>query len=465
MVTNLRLVPKFDEKDIDTFFSLFERVADTRGWPDSAHTLLLQCVFTGRAQEVLLSLSTQDSGNYDCVKSAVLKAYELVLEAYRQQFRCWQKSEKQTHVEFVREIQTHFNRWCTASSVKTLSDLGDLVVLEQFKNSVPPRIATYVAEVKARTAYDAAVLADEFALIHRNQFGKKMFKESRCEPYEFAYDKSRENSDFSRTKLFVSPTDLADVCNYCQGKGHWKNECPMLKAKAQYSAENKKIKNAALGAKPVGLVTSVQSSLELADESHCVTQKSSFSPFITEGYVSLAGSNESKRVKILRDTGAMESFISENALPFSSESYTGSNVLIRGIGLNVISVPLHKVLLVSDLVQGEVTLGVRPSLPVGGVDIILGNNLAGGRVWSAGLPALVVSPSLSVSDVFDESALSFPEVFVSSVVTRAGSKLLLATQTEVKKEGKTLTEIPSVLTISRDELVKEQQADTSLVDL
>lgn len=145
----------------------------------------------------------------------------------------------------------------------------------------------------------------------------------------------------------------------------------MLKSKAHYSVESKKIRNTALGAKSVGLVTSVQSSLEPAVEDHCENQKTSFSPFITEGYVSLVGSKESKRVKILKDTGAMESFISKNALSFSSESYTGSNVLIRGIGLDVVSVPLHKVLLVSDLVQGEVTLGVRPCLPVVGVDIVL----------------------------------------------------------------------------------------------
>jgi len=36
-------------------------------------------------------------------------------------------------------------------------------------------------------------------------------------------------------------------------------------------------------------------------------------------------------------------------------------------------------MMVSDLVQGEVILGVRLFLPVVGVDIILGNNLAGGE--------------------------------------------------------------------------------------
>lgn len=54
---NLRLVPKFDEKDLETFFILFERVADDRGWPDEERTLMLQCVFTGKAQEVYSSMS------------------------------------------------------------------------------------------------------------------------------------------------------------------------------------------------------------------------------------------------------------------------------------------------------------------------------------------------------------------------------------------------------------------------
>lgn len=468
VVTNLKLVPKFDESEIDSFFPLFERVAGIRGWSDSERVLLLQCVFTGRAQEVFSSLSTQDAETYEFVKSAVLKAFELVPEAYRQRFRGWQKSERQTHVEFVREVQTHFNRWCSASNVETLNDLKELVLLELFKNSVPPRIATYVTETKACTAYDAAVLADEYALIHKNQFGQKAFREIRREPGWVVHDKSRESPDMFRGRPLQSPGgfELVDVCNYCQAKGHWKKECPVLKAKAQYSLGSRKPQNVVLGAKSVGLVTSIHPSFETAIEGDCETLNCSFSPFITDGWVSLIDSKEKNQVKILRDTGATESFISENVLSFSSESYTGSNVLIRGLGLNVVSVPLHKVMMVSDLVQGEVTLGVRPCLPVVGVDIILGNNLAGGRVWSAGSPALIVSPSLLISEGSeDENAQSFPEVFVSSVVTRAGSKSLSGTQSDVKREGKTLTKIPSVLTISRSDLVSEQQADVSLVDL
>ena len=98
---NLRLLPKFNEKDPDSFFSLFERIAESRKWPEGDQALMLQCVLTGRAQEAYSTLSAADCKVYKRVKSAVLKAYELVPEAYRQRFRGWKRGDKQSHVEFV----------------------------------------------------------------------------------------------------------------------------------------------------------------------------------------------------------------------------------------------------------------------------------------------------------------------------------------------------------------------------
>ena len=42
--------------------------------------------------------------------------------------------------------------------------------------------------------------------------------------------------------------------------------------------------------------------------------------------------------------------------------------------------PVHKVHLSCELVQGEVEVGVRQELPVEGIDIVLGNDLVG-CVW------------------------------------------------------------------------------------
>ena len=67
-------------------------------------------------------------------------------------------------------------------------------------------------------------------------------------------------------------------------------------------------------------------------------------PFITEGFVSMLGIKALVPVKILRDTGVSKSFVLESVLPFSAETDSGISVLIRGIRLNTLSVPFHKLM-------------------------------------------------------------------------------------------------------------------------
>ena len=52
----------------------------------------------------------------------------------------------------------------------TFEGLSNLLVLEQFRDSVLARIGTYVSEHKVRTAAEAAVLADDYVLIHLRNF-------------------------------------------------------------------------------------------------------------------------------------------------------------------------------------------------------------------------------------------------------------------------------------------------------
>lgn len=73
---NLRLVPKFNERDPDAFFTLFERVADAKCWLDSDRVLMLQCVLTGRAQEAYSVVCGEHNLDYEMMKKAVLKSYE-----------------------------------------------------------------------------------------------------------------------------------------------------------------------------------------------------------------------------------------------------------------------------------------------------------------------------------------------------------------------------------------------------
>ena len=96
------------------------------------------------------------------VKEAILKAYELVPEAYRQKFRHCKKFEGQTFVEFAREKEILFNRWCSSQNVTSLNDLKQLVLLEEFKRSIPPETRTHLEEQHVTTLTQAAVMADEY---------------------------------------------------------------------------------------------------------------------------------------------------------------------------------------------------------------------------------------------------------------------------------------------------------------
>ena len=59
------------------------------------------------------------------------------------------------------------------------------------------------------------------------------------------------------------------------------------------------------------------------------------------------------------------------------------------------NVPLHKVNLVSDLVTGSVVVGTRPTLPLKEVSLLLGNDLAGGKVVAD--PKVIFKPITLVS--------------------------------------------------------------------
>ena len=65
---------------------------------------------------------------------------------------------------------------------------------------------------------------------------------------------------------------------------------------------------------------------------------------------------QSTPITILRDTGASQSLILADTLPFSEKASSGTSVLIQGVECGFVNVPLHNIYLFSDLVKGPVLL-------------------------------------------------------------------------------------------------------------
>ncbi len=137
---------------------------------------------------------------------------------------------------------------------------------------------------------------------------------------------------------------------------------------------------------------------------------------MSKGLISLSGKMEDQEeVRILRDTGAMQSFILAGKVQLSDITFCGSSVIVQGIEMGCVKFPLQRMHLQSELCTGFVRVAVCPSLPVKGVDFILGNDLAGGKV----MPVIEVVDEPNVFCELDVLSETYPDVFPACAVTRA----------------------------------------------
>uniref|UniRef100_A0A672IAI9 Gypsy retrotransposon integrase-like protein 1 n=1 Tax=Salarias fasciatus TaxID=181472 RepID=A0A672IAI9_SALFA len=402
---NISLVPPFRESEVDSYFGVFECIAAALKWPEEMWPLLLHYKLTGKAQEVVSALSLEDSLKYDKVKATVLRAYELVPEAYRQGFRQHKKATNQTFVEFAREKEQLYDRWLQASKVTDFASLRELNLLEEFKSCVPEKFVVYCNEQKVTTLSQAAVLADEFALTHKTVFTAPRVETRRVVSPPVQSGPSQVASGSKGTG--------ARECFYCHKVGHLIQDC-----RKHFQVE-KRSPSSPNGKKPVVLVKTKPVAREVSGG--CADSPDpSYAPFIFPGSVSLCDSSEEVPIHILRDTGAAQSVILVDVLPWSEASSCGYSLLLQGIEMGHVPVPLHSVKLRSKLISDQFKVALQHSLPVKGVSLIMGNDIAGGLVS----PVIEVFAPPNKPMCLDTLGEDFPSAFPACVFTRAQSRRL-----------------------------------------
>ena len=450
---NIRLVPKFVEKSVDKFFPQFEKVAENLKWPREVWPTLLQSVLIGKAAEIYSALSIEDSSNYDKVKKSILKGYELVPEAYRQKFRNYKKFDSQTFVEFAREKEDLCDQWLRSKNIdKNFDNFRQLILIEEFKRCVHQDLKTHLDDKDVKTINQAAVLSDSYELCHKKSFVSTSFKGGSFNKHD-NFDKksalvsqsisntdSKQNSRSPPVKGFMSSqksgqsdntfnSGSAPQCVYCKKRGHVVSECFKLKRKQELDQikasaflSNLKYNQPLVCSLPDNQV-SKSSSVDFMEE---------YKPFMSQGFVSINDSSTDIPIQILRDTGASQTILLEGVLPLSEKTFTGKSLLLQGVECGVMDVPLHEVHLKSDLITGPVIVGVRPTLPIQGVSLLLGNDLAGGKV--------VADPIVYQKAVYEELQTEDSDVYPACAITRAMAK---KRQTEENFENQALQELIS----------------------
>ena len=91
------------------------------------------------------------------------------------------------------------------------------------------------------------------------------------------------------------------------------------------------------------------------------------------------------------------------------------SLLVEGIVGEFVSIPCVEVQLTSNLVNGSVKAGLVDSFPIDGVDMLMGNDLAGGQVTIT--PHLTSMPlSAKSTETVDDN---LNDMFPSCITTRA----------------------------------------------
>ncbi len=137
---------------------------------------------------------------------------------------------------------------------KVRSNLNNLFFLKNLR-IVCLKLCVYLNEQKAVTLEQAAILADEFVLTHKVNFGDKQAESpSKGRNNRFRFGKFPVSSP---AKKLVSDSSTSErVCFYCKKTGHLIRDCPVL------SKKQKSTKTVAFVSSPV---LSLPSSSSLAN--------------------------------------------------------------------------------------------------------------------------------------------------------------------------------------------------------
>ncbi|XP_041421806.1 uncharacterized protein LOC121394536 [Xenopus laevis] len=215
---DLRLTKLTADDDIESYITMFERVAQTCVWPKEQWVIRLAPYLTGKAQKAYSSLNARDAQNYDCVKDAIFRRYELNAETFRQRFRTYKYNNSEGPREAYAQLYELLLKWIQPEK-KTGEEILEIIALEQLVEILPEKAKLWVQEHRPETSSKAIALAEDFLLARRDAEQRNTV---RYKPFPQKEPQPR-----------VNPQDRGNVkCHSCGKLGHIARFCHKVQNKS-----------------------------------------------------------------------------------------------------------------------------------------------------------------------------------------------------------------------------------------
>ena len=368
-------IPKLMEQDnIVSYLTMFERQMAAFEIKREKWAYKLASCLSGKAQKAYAALPVDEAGDYNQLKEAILRRYDITTESYRRRFRTGKRGKEESNKELVTRLHDFAVKWLMEK--KTREEVVDHIILEQFLKTLPDDVRVFVQERKPESSEDAAKLANDYLQARKEDLANKESgrdgdKSKKCHQCgkmghlardcralqpssgsrsdhssrseilsggrsDHSYGSRNDYSTGSRSdhssgsRNDRSRRDLKDVeCFNCHKKGHYSSNCPH---NALYCTERR---------------------VDHRGPSPALQRNAIAKPGVIE-----SGIVEGKKIsKILLDTGCSRTLVHQDLVP-AEKILEGEAVAIRCAHGDTLLYPLAQVSMVVDGIPIEVEAAV-----------------------------------------------------------------------------------------------------------
>ncbi|XP_063309532.1 uncharacterized protein LOC134610496 [Pelobates fuscus] len=351
--------------DLDVFLCSFEKACRQYQLPKDQWAKYLTPGLRGPALEAFAALPAEFDQDYDVIKTALQKRYNLTPEVYQKKFRTLQKHPTESYAAVVGHQATAFRQWTTGLEITTLESLQDFLIKEQFLQLCPADVQEWLLDRNPKTASEAGELEDfhtaNRATVDRSRGFAKGTSSWRITPPRLPITRpsgpsfvSAPTSGRGGASALSAQRD-SRRCFICNQMGHLRNTCPEKRRPAPSSG----------GVQPARAPSSVLFVTKSEGNNNVNLQPVTVEEKVTVG---------------LRDTGADVTLVRPE-LVRSEDFIPGRTLAVKGIGEIHPAVQMARVYLDWGAGRGLRDVGVSDNIPT---NVLLGTDL--GRLLSQYVP-------------------------------------------------------------------------------